>query len=76
MSYFPWDLNGSLKVSKGGTTKLKKGLGSSVKSPAKAAMAGVDTLDMAALKRLSGFEFYRGESPKRVMNVRMAFLQQ
>ena len=30
-----------------------------------AAVAGVDTLDMAALKRLPGFEFYRGESPKR-----------
>lgn len=30
-----------------------------------AAVAGVDTLDMAGLKRLPGFEFYRGESPKR-----------
>ena len=30
-----------------------------------AAVAGVDALDMAGLKRLPGFEFYRGESPKR-----------
>ena len=30
-----------------------------------AAVVGVDTLDMAGLKRLPGFEFYRGESPKR-----------
>ena len=38
-----------------------------------AAVAGVDTLDMAALKRLPGFEFYRGESPKRGVNMRMVF---
>ena len=38
-----------------------------------AAVAGVDTLDMAELKRLPGFEFYRGESPKRGVNMRMVF---
>ena len=38
-----------------------------------AAVAGVDALDMAGLKRLPGFEFYRGESPKRGVNMRMVF---